>query len=58
MAKKSKVALMLIKQKENKLINELVKGEQSGFAQELDRKKFINEVHNKYVKGKISLSGR
>ena len=44
-----KAALMLLEQKENKLTKELIKGEQSGFVQKFDNKKFLNKLHSKHV---------
>jgi len=38
-----------VKQK-GELIEELKKGEKSGFVQKFDRKKFFKNIHDKYVK--------
>jgi antitoxin ParD1/3/4 len=38
-----------VKQK-GELIEELAKGEESGFVQKFDRKKFLKNIHNKYIK--------
>jgi antitoxin ParD1/3/4 len=38
-----------VKQK-GELIEELAKGEESGFVQKFDRKKFLKTIHNKYIK--------
>lgn len=47
-----RTALRLFEQEENKkneLIKELKKGEKSGFVQKFDRKKFIANLHGKYL---------
>lgn len=51
-----RAALRLFEQEETQkkeLIKELKKGEQSGFVQKFDRKKFINKLHSKHVKDTI-----
>lgn len=48
-----RAALRLFEQEEKQkveLIKELKKGEASGFAQKLDRKKFLKNLHGRYVK--------
>ena len=47
-----RAALRLFEQEETQkkeLIKELKKGEQSGFVQKFDRKKFISKLHSKHV---------
>ena len=47
-----RTALRLFGQEENKkaeLIKELKKGERSGFMQRFERKKFIKNLHGKYL---------
>jgi antitoxin ParD1/3/4 len=47
-----RAALRLFEQEESKkseLIEELKKGENSGFIQKFDRKKFLKNLHDKYV---------
>ena len=47
-----RAALRLFEDEENQkttLIKELKKGEKSGFVQKFDRKKFLKNVHDKYV---------
>jgi antitoxin ParD1/3/4 len=47
-----RTALRFFEQEENKkneLIKELKKGERSGFIQKFDRKKFIENLHGKYL---------
>lgn len=47
-----RVALRLLEQDENKksiLINELIIGEESGFVENFDPKKFLQDLHNKYI---------
>jgi antitoxin ParD1/3/4 len=47
-----RAALRLFEQEENKkseLIEELKKGEKSGFVSKFDRKKFMKTLHSKYV---------
>lgn len=47
-----RTALRLFETEENKkaeLIKELKKGEKSGFVQKFDRKKFMKNLHDKYV---------
>ncbi|NCU03492.1 MAG: type II toxin-antitoxin system ParD family antitoxin [Chitinophagaceae bacterium] len=51
-----RAALRLFEQEETqkKEINkELKKGEQSGFVQKFDRKKFISKLHSKHVKDAV-----
>ncbi len=51
-----RAALRLFEQEENQkkeLIKELKKGEQSGFVQKFDRKKFISNLHSKHVKDAV-----
>lgn len=51
-----RAALRLFEQEETQkkeLIKELKKGEQSGFVQKFDRKKFINKLHSKHVKDAV-----
>ncbi len=38
--------------KKNQLINELKKGEKSGFVKDFDRKNFLTELHKKYASDK------
>ena len=38
--------------KKNQLINELKKGEKSGFSEDFDRKNFLNGLHKKYASEK------
>lgn len=48
-----RAALRLFEQEEKQkgeLIKELKKGEASGFVQKFDRKKFLKNLHDKYVK--------
>ncbi|MBI3139072.1 MAG: type II toxin-antitoxin system ParD family antitoxin [Sphingobacteriales bacterium] len=47
-----RTALRLFEQEENRkneLTKELKKGEKSGFVQKFDRKKFITNLHGKYL---------
>ncbi len=47
-----RAALRMFEHEESKktqLINELKKGEKSGFAIDFDRKKFLNTLHKKYA---------
>lgn len=47
-----RTALRLFEQEENKkneLIKELKKGEKSGFVTGFDRKKFVKNLHDKYL---------
>ncbi len=47
-----RAALRLFEQEENQkneLVKELRKGEKSGFVQKFDRKKFIRNIHGKYL---------
>jgi antitoxin ParD1/3/4 len=47
-----RAALRLFEQEENQkeeLIKELRKGEKSGFVQKFDRKKFVKNIHGKYL---------
>ena len=47
-----RAALRLFEEEENQkstLIKELKKGEKSGFVQKFDRKKFLKNIHDKYV---------
>lgn len=46
-----RAALILFEEKTQKveLINELKKGEQSGFVQNFDRDKFLKSIHHKHV---------
>jgi antitoxin ParD1/3/4 len=51
-----RAALRLFEQEENQkkeLIKELKKGEQSGFIQKFDRKKFIGNLHKKHTKDAV-----
>lgn len=51
-----RTALRLFEQEENKksqLIKELKKGEKSGFVEKFDRKKFIKNLHSKYVTNEL-----
>lgn len=51
-----RAALRLFEQQETQkkeLIKELKKGEQSGFVQKIDRKKFISNLHSKHVKDAV-----
>ena len=51
-----RAALRLFEQEETQkkeLIKELKKGEQSGFVQKFDRKKFIEKLHSKHVKDAV-----
>lgn len=51
-----RTALRLFEQEENQkneLIKELKKGEKSGFVQKFDRKKFIKNLHSKYVTNEL-----
>jgi len=51
-----RAALRLFEQEErqrNELIKELKKGEKSGFAQKFDRKKFIKNLHGKYISNEV-----
>jgi antitoxin ParD1/3/4 len=51
-----RAALRLFEQEETQkkeLIKELKKGEQSGFVQKFDRKKFISNLHGKHVKNAL-----
>lgn len=43
----------LLESKKNKLIKELKRGEVSGFVREFDRKKFMKNLHGKYVTGEL-----
>ncbi len=48
-----RAALRLFEQEEkhkSELIKELKKGEKSGFIQNIDRKKFVTGLHDKYMK--------
>ncbi len=48
-----RAALRLFEQEERQkteLVKELKKGEKSGFLPKADRKKFIKDLHDKYVK--------
>lgn len=36
--------------KKTELINELIKGEKSGFVKDFSREAFLNDVHKKYLK--------
>lgn len=38
------------KSKKIELINELIKGENSGFTKNFDRKNFLNNLHKKHIK--------
>lgn len=47
-----RAALRLFEQEESlkrELVKELRKGEKSGFAEKFDRKKFIKNLHSKYL---------
>lgn len=47
-----RAALRLFEQEQtqkNELIQELRKGEKSGFVQKFDRKKFVKNLHNKHL---------
>lgn len=51
-----RTALRLFEQEENQkneLIVELKKGEKSGFVPKFDRKKFIKNLHSKYVTNEL-----
>ena len=51
-----RVALRLFEQEEskkNELIKELKRGEKSGFIKKFDRKKFIKDLHDKYVTSEL-----
>lgn len=51
-----RAALRLFEQQESQkkeLVKELKKGEQSGFLEKIDRKKFISNVHRKHVKDAV-----
>ena len=51
-----RTALRLFEQEENqknKLIKELKKGEKSGFVKKFDRKKFIKNLHGKYLTNEL-----
>ncbi len=51
-----RAALRLFEQEEKQkgeLIKELMKGEKSGFVQKFDRKKFIKNLHDKYVNNEV-----
>lgn len=51
-----RTALRLFEQEENQkkeLIKELKKGETSGFIQKFDRKKFIKNLHGKYLSNEL-----
>ena len=51
-----RAALRLFEQQESQkkeLVKELKKGEQSGFVQKFDRKKFMSAMHRKHVKDAI-----
>jgi len=51
-----RTALRLFEQEENKkneLIKELRKGEKSGFVQKFDRKKFVENLHGKYLNNEL-----
>lgn len=51
-----RAALRLFEQEERRkgeLIKELKKGEKSGFVQKFDRKKFIKNLHGKYVSNEL-----
>ena len=51
-----RAALQLFKKKKKKkkeLIKELKKGEKSGFSKNPDRKKFMKNLHNKYVANEL-----
>ena len=51
-----KAVLRLFELEENKkkeLIKELKKGEKSGFSKNPDRKKFMKNLHNKYVANEL-----
>ncbi|MFA7446692.1 MAG: type II toxin-antitoxin system ParD family antitoxin [Flavobacteriaceae bacterium] len=39
--------------KKSELIKELKKGEKSGFVKDFDREKFLNNLHQKYVKNEV-----
>ena len=39
--------------KKTELITALKKGEKSGFVQDFDRKKFLNNLHQKYSKDEV-----
>lgn len=44
-----RTALRLFEQEESKkkeLVNELIKGEKSGFVENFDKNKFLNKMHN------------
>jgi antitoxin ParD1/3/4 len=48
-----RAALRMFEQEETKkqeLINELVKGEKSGFVKDFNRDSFLNNLHSKYSK--------
>ncbi|MBN8789332.1 MAG: type II toxin-antitoxin system ParD family antitoxin [Terrimonas sp.] len=51
-----RTALRLFEQEENQkneLIKELKKGEKSGFVQKFDRKKFVKNLHGKYLNNEV-----
>jgi len=51
-----RTALRLFEQEENQkneLIKELKKGEKSGFVTKFDRKKFVKNLHDKYLKNEV-----
>lgn len=51
-----RAALRLFEQEENQkkeLIKELKKGEKSGFVAKFDRKKFIKDIHGKYLSNEL-----
>lgn len=51
-----RAALRLFEEEERKkdaLIRELKKGEKSGFIENHDRKKFIKNLHDKYIKDEL-----
>lgn len=51
-----RTALRLFEQEENQkneLIKELKKGEKSGLVTKFDRKKFVKNLHDKYLKNEV-----
>lgn len=51
-----RTALRLFEQEENQrneLIKELKKGEKSGFVQKFDRKKYLKNLHDKYLNNEV-----
>ena len=51
-----RAALRLFEQEEKKkgeLVKELIKGEKSGFTQQVDRKKFLKALHTKHVRNGV-----